>query len=767
MKLHFLFPLLTFSLLAEPGKEEGASIQNTLENASFAEQWAHLGPIESRPLPQRAEDGSSMSAFHTDFLQELGGESRARLLPGQSITLPSGEQLQVGSLQAYSRGWNRGSVGGRSLPGTCHYFYTELLVEEDELRYLYADFEGSPKVWINGELVLANWRDKHILSARDYGVQVQLKAGVNRCLVKVDSKQVWWLARLEFLDRAAYEREVIPSVKGLQLQRLRGKELLVQTQPATFRSEFPFSARIEDAEGKALATAQGNTGEPVELSLVSGEPLPSGRVYALQLHSEEIEGELPRSFALQGESSEALEQLRRSWPQAKEQAAALPKPWPQIYAAASGWVERLLASPALENSAAALESLSYVQQLCDGLRQGKNPLEEMKGLRIPVWFNWQDEAGQDQVGNYGFRLPRSLGEANAAPRPLLYSLRGGSFRKVEVGVAFAGQTQEQARYEVDRENSLSSEWLDIIPANLDGNWGVEMLEAIHAHAGAHLPLDQDRVYVTGGSMGGMGGWNWIAGNPNRFAAAVLRSGLGDAFRAPRALHTPIWAICGGKDRLVINVERAVSQLQEAGGIIRYTLLPHNGHGGGPDKVSKEDQFVWMSKQVRSLPRGEAVDLRQHYGIDDQGQGALRVEELSAQSMLQLELNSPDLIWSRNLARAEYTLLRGYRLHGRMVTQPSELVLNGERPILRYPVDLRVDPSLLPEGVLQFERPAGKRLSRLCWLREDQLEEQIRLLREEAEGKGLQANGEISIRLIGNSRVSGEKLLDLHLWLPRP
>jgi predicted peptidase len=60
-------------------------------------------------------------------------------------------------------------------------------------------------------------------------------------------------------------------------------------------------------------------------------------------------------------------------------------------------------------------------------------------------------------------------------------------------------------------------------------------------------IDRSRQYLTGISMGGCGVWYAITKYPNRFAAAVPLSGIGDTTRAHLLTNTAIWNFHGSAD----------------------------------------------------------------------------------------------------------------------------------------------------------------------------------------------------------------------------
>ena len=62
----------------------------------------------------------------------------------------------------------------------------------------------------------------------------------------------------------------------------------------------------------------------------------------------------------------------------------------------------------------------------------------------------------------------------------------------------------------------------------------------------NLPVDEDRIYITGLSMGGFGTWSALAEAPDLFAAAVPVCGGGDPRTAKAIKDIPIWTHHGGR-----------------------------------------------------------------------------------------------------------------------------------------------------------------------------------------------------------------------------
>jgi predicted peptidase len=89
-----------------------------------------------------------------------------------------------------------------------------------------------------------------------------------------------------------------------------------------------------------------------------------------------------------------------------------------------------------------------------------------------------------------------------------------------------------------------------------------------------LPLDPDRVYITGLSMGGEGTWDFVVQRPTTFACAVPMSGLfNDTSKAPLIKDVPFWVFHSLADEMngVSNSQQMVAAMMKAGApVIKYT-----------------------------------------------------------------------------------------------------------------------------------------------------------------------------------------------------
>ncbi|MBQ3708600.1 MAG: phospholipase [Clostridia bacterium] len=112
-------------------------------------------------------------------------------------------------------------------------------------------------------------------------------------------------------------------------------------------------------------------------------------------------------------------------------------------------------------------------------------------------------------------------------------------------------------------------------------------------------VDDDRIYVTGLSMGGFGTWDLLSRHGARFAAGIPICGGGDPSYANLLKRIPIRTFHGSEDGAVpVAGTRAMfAAIRQAGGtLIDYTEFDGEGHGIW-DKVYEDREVVdWLYAQ---------------------------------------------------------------------------------------------------------------------------------------------------------------------------
>jgi predicted peptidase len=113
-----------------------------------------------------------------------------------------------------------------------------------------------------------------------------------------------------------------------------------------------------------------------------------------------------------------------------------------------------------------------------------------------------------------------------------------------------------------------------------------------------MPVDSNRIYITGLSMGGFGTYDAIERYPELFAAAVPVCGGGDVSKVSVIAHLPIWIFHGAEDPAV-NPTYSLDMLQaltKAGAHPGLTQYPEVGHFSWLGAYSDVLMMEWLFRQ---------------------------------------------------------------------------------------------------------------------------------------------------------------------------
>lgn len=137
----------------------------------------------------------------------------------------------------------------------------------------------------------------------------------------------------------------------------------------------------------------------------------------------------------------------------------------------------------------------------------------------------------------------------------------------------------------------------------------------HAVNSSQLNIDENRIYVTGMSMGGFGSYEFAHGHPDIPAAIVPVAGAGivEEFVAEYSAYEihattpgplvdmPIWAFHGGRDPFIpVDFARdIIDRINAIGGNAKFTLFPDVGHDADPAYRTPE-LYQWLLGQKRPV-----------------------------------------------------------------------------------------------------------------------------------------------------------------------
>lgn len=125
---------------------------------------------------------------------------------------------------------------------------------------------------------------------------------------------------------------------------------------------------------------------------------------------------------------------------------------------------------------------------------------------------------------------------------------------------------------------------------------LELIESLRQE----FPVDDDRIYGVGLSMGGFGTWDVLQRKPELLAAAVPICGGGDPAYVEGFKSTPVWAFHGGADFLVIppRSREMVAALKAAGGSPIYTEYEGVGHDSWTPTLDNRQTWDWLFAQQK-------------------------------------------------------------------------------------------------------------------------------------------------------------------------
>jgi hypothetical protein len=161
----------------------------------------------------------------------------------------------------------------------------------------------------------------------------------------------------------------------------------------------------------------------------------------------------------------------------------------------------------------------------------------------------------------------------------------------------------------------------VSPVCKTNGWNVAILNFLLEDLISKFHVDENKIFLTGHSMGGFGTWDWAVENPEKFAAIVPVSGCcnsRDSISAWKLRNLPIWVFHGEIDKIVdiqCNIEM-VKELGKFGHKATITIYPGRGHDTWEQTYSNDNMFKWLLEQDRKknvpLPVSLDKDLYQSY-----------------------------------------------------------------------------------------------------------------------------------------------------------
>jgi dienelactone hydrolase len=209
-----------------------------------------------------------------------------------------------------------------------------------------------------------------------------------------------------------------------------------------------------------------------------------------------------------------------------------------------------------------------------------------------------------EVG-YLLSLPDHYNDDTSAQWPLMLFLHGSGESGHDIDkVKLHGPPQL-----VDRGKKFP--FILVSPqSDVPTGWDIDMLYKLLQDIKKKYRVNNNKVYVTGLSMGGFGTWALAMKYPDEFAAIAPVCGGGDTSTAWKLRNIPVWCFHGAKDDVVLPISsiNLVNAARRYNSSVRFTLYPNANHNSWDTTYSNDSLYLWMLAQAKFLYREKPVGI---------------------------------------------------------------------------------------------------------------------------------------------------------------
>jgi predicted peptidase len=223
-----------------------------------------------------------------------------------------------------------------------------------------------------------------------------------------------------------------------------------------------------------------------------------------------------------------------------------------------------------------------------------------QGAGQQVGQNFEKQVTKTLAAKYLLYLPNDFGKEADRKWPLILFLHGSGE---------SGDDLEKVKKHGPPKLIAAGKELPFVvvsPQSPGGGWNTEVLGALLDELIPKLHIDEDRVYLTGLSMGGYGTWDMAMAYPNRFAAIAPICGGGTPAKARRIRSLPAWIFHGAKDTTVPVKygQEMYDAMKAAGADVKITIYPEAGHDSWTETYENKDLYTWFLDHKRGAKPAE-------------------------------------------------------------------------------------------------------------------------------------------------------------------
>jgi predicted peptidase len=151
--------------------------------------------------------------------------------------------------------------------------------------------------------------------------------------------------------------------------------------------------------------------------------------------------------------------------------------------------------------------------------------------------------------------------------------------------------------------ALKPEGTQNLPDKMGDNRALPDMVRIIQRLAALYPVDTDRIYAIGCSLGGIGAYGAARYFPDVFAAAVPISGEWNPLDAPGMTKIPMLIMHGARDTLLpaSNSAEMAEMIKSYGGRVYYAEFPSMSHNCPAPELYSDKVWAWLFSKKRGAP----------------------------------------------------------------------------------------------------------------------------------------------------------------------
>jgi pimeloyl-ACP methyl ester carboxylesterase len=155
-------------------------------------------------------------------------------------------------------------------------------------------------------------------------------------------------------------------------------------------------------------------------------------------------------------------------------------------------------------------------------------------------------------------------------------------------------------------------------------------------------VDEERIYLTGMSIGGFGTWITALNYPEIFAAIAPVCGGANPSKAWKIRHTPVWIFHGAEDPKVplsASINMAASLIQYDN--MKLTIYPSAGHDSWTETYNNHELYKWFLAHKRfRFVQSPLNGLPENYtGLFSSGKDTIRIIWVGNKLLMRPGLNN--------------------------------------------------------------------------------------------------------------------------------